>query len=804
MEYRSETYTLSSCRRNFLLCLFICTIAIAGCDSPEERVSNYLASAEQLFEEKDLVKAELEVKNALQVQPKNAQANFLLARISESRQDFPQMAASLRAAIESDPGFVEARVKLGTLYALGGATELAQEQVDALAESGVNTPDVKVLRARMFAVNGDLEASRVELEAALAEDPSNIQALGLLASIAATKDLDSALKLIDQGIATTENSRPLRLLRLQLLSRAERIEEVEADYKALISDYPDEPAFGYQYARFLVEQGRSDDVEKVLRGIIDQQPDDPQPRLALTQYVAGTRGSQAAEDLLREFVAAKPDMLDLRNTLARFYQANNRLDDAFAEYETVADQAGNDDIGLTARARMAGIFMMRGENENGEELLDDVLKTDSMNTEALILRGALYTQQEEFRDAVADFRNALRKDPENRRAQLLLAQTHVRAGDPLLAKDAYRRVLDTDPNNAVATLELAKLLVADRDLDDAEELLDNRLARVPQDGRAARALVALLQSDGRSDEAQDRARKFAAVEGQQAVGQYLLGSLHLAEKEYDEAAEAFKLSIAAAPMTREPLQGLVAALVRAEKAGEAKAFLTDFSAKYPDNLPAKTLLGQVLAGEGDAGAAAAVLEATLESDESWLPAYTALAGLPGTDVASQIDIYQRGLEAVPGSQELALLLGTALERNGRIEEAITTYQNALESNPDLPAVANNLAALLADHRTDSASLERALALSVQFEDSKNPAFVDTLGWVYYRLGELDKAIPLLEEAVEGAGQVPVLRYHLGMAYLANGQNDLARDQLQQVIDSDSQDFTGYSEAKEAFQKLAGN
>ena len=80
--------------------------------------------------------------------------------------------------------------------------------------------------------------------------------------------------------------------------------------------------------------------------------------------------------------------------------------------------------------------------------------------------------------------------------------------------------------------------------------------------------------------------------------------------------------------------------------------------------------------------------------------------------------------------------------------------------------------------------------------------MDTLGWVYYRLGELDKAVPLLEKAVDGAGQVPVLRYHLGMAYMANGQNVLAREQLEKVAESGSDNFTGYAEAMRALETLS--
>ena len=150
---------------------------------------------------------------------------------------------------------------------------------------------------------------------------------------------------------------------------------------------------------------------------------------------------------------------------------------------------------------------------------------------------------------------------------------------------------------------------------------------------------------------------------------------------------------------------------------------------------------------------------------------------------------------------MALLLGTALERNGRIEDAIAAYESSLAANSELPAVANNLAALLADHRKDRASFERALELASQFEGSSNPAFIDTLGWVYYRLGDTQKAIPLLKSAVDIAGQVPVLRYHLGMAYFANGQNSLAREELQKVIDSENTNFTGYAEAAATLSSL---
>jgi tetratricopeptide (TPR) repeat protein len=281
----------------------------------------------------------------------------------------------------------------------------------------------------------------------------------------------------------------------------------------------------------------------------------------------------------------------------------------------------------------------------------------------------------------------------------------------------------------------------------------------------------------------------------------LLGGVYQARDEHELAIGAFSESLRLSPSAREPLRGMVASMVKLDRADEAVAYLKNLQKENPDNLYAKTLLGQVLAGTGNPDEAQAIFESALAADDAWLPAYTALAGLQSGDVSSQIDTYRRGLEAVPDSQELVLLLGTAYERSGQVEEAIASYERALEVNPDSTAVANNLAALLADNRTDTKSLERALELASQFSDSDNPAFLDTLGWVHYRLGNYLDAVPLMESAVKAAGQVAVLRYHLGMGYLALDKTVLAREQLELAVAGEGVSFTGIDEARAALAEL---
>ena len=100
---------------------------------------------------------------------------------------------------------------------------------------------------------------------------------------------------------------------------------------------------------------------------------------------------------------------------------------------------------------------------------------------------------------------------------------------------------------------------------------------------------------------------------------------------------------------------------------------------------------------------------------------------------------------------------------------------------------------------DKKSLERALELTTRFEKSNNPAFVDTLGWTYLKLGQPDKALPLLKKAVDQAPQIAIFQYHLGLAYYKKGDVSSAKPHLQKAVDG-KVNFPGLEEAKNILAK----
>jgi tetratricopeptide (TPR) repeat protein len=164
-------------------------------------------------------------------------------------------------------------------------------------------------------------------------------------------------------------------------------------------------------------------------------------------------------------------------------------------------------------------------------------------------------------------------------------------------------------------------------------------------------------------------------------------------------------------------------------------------------------------------------------------------------------LYERALRLIPGQPQLTASLGQAYEHAGRIDAAIAVYEALIEGSPNNPAAINNLAALLLDYRTDEGSFQRALRLVSDFENSQDPAFLDTLGWAYYRLGEHEQAIFFLERAASNARRIPVLRYHLGMAYFAADNRYAARRELHEAITLAKTKFTGFDEAQTVLAKL---
>ncbi|MBS0515842.1 MAG: tetratricopeptide repeat protein [Proteobacteria bacterium] len=149
-----------------------------------------------------------------------------------------------------------------------------------------------------------------------------------------------------------------------------------------------------------------------------------------------------------------------------------------------------------------------------------------------------------------------------------------------------------------------------------------------------------------------------------------------------------------------------------------------------------------------------------------------LRGGKGKSPADAIAVYDRGLQALPDDTRLLYARALACESADRVDEAIRDLRRVLELKPDNADAMNALGYTLADRtdkKTEALSLiEKALVLK-----PGEPAIIDSMGWVQYRLGNLDAAVEQLRSAY-AKQRDPEIAAHLGEVLWVSGRKDEAR------------------------------
>ncbi|MBR9805525.1 tetratricopeptide repeat protein [bacterium] len=152
------------------------------------------------------------------------------------------------------------------------------------------------------------------------------------------------------------------------------------------------------------------------------------------------------------------------------------------------------------------------------------------------------------------------------------------------------------------------------------------------------------------------------------------------------------------------------------------------------------------------------------------------------------------------SRELKVAKANMHQAFEQYEASRDAYLALLEEEPDLTLAKNNLAMLYADYLRTPENLAKARELAAELQEQDSPAVLDTVGWVFYRLGDYQQAITYLQAAVDKIGNSPLLQYHLGMAYYGSGDLGQAKKYLQESVNP-PQPYFGLDEAKATLEKI---
>jgi len=783
------------------LCAALALALLVACASPEDKLAEHLTRANELMASKDLTRAKLEAKSALQIQPKNAAAHLLLAKIAWSEGDYRAAFPELQMAVEADPSLVEARLQLGQLYVAARDARSAAEQLEAVRTLTADSPEVHLLAGRVLFLQGDTEGAARELDAALATNPGYVDAITSKAALRASAgDAGGALGVLEEGIAKTTGSDAelLRDFRRGLLRDSGQLAAYEQELVALVREFPKNNKYRHELLDFYGQQGRRDDQLRVLREIVAAEPESQALKVRLAGVLLARDDAAAAERLLKDALDQNPKSAELQIGLGDFYRATRRSDEALAAYKRAADQwAVNTPEGLQARNRIVAQHALDGRLAEARAGIAEILAAAPDNAEALLSRATFAFLDRQYEPAIADLRMVLRRE-QSPEALLLLARSYVGMGDNVVAADTYRRLLEQEPANSAAGRELALLLADQGDRAGASAILRDLVGRRPGDSEAASALVQSLMAQGDFAAAEAEARRLVEGGVDRPAAQTQLARVLQARGSTAEAIASYRAVLDRNPNQSEALQGLVSALLDAKRPGEAIAVLE----RYPKgDLTASVLLGNVYARQGDLAAARQLFEQAIAAHPAEGRPWVALATLSPPGSPEQLQALERGWKAVPGDPTIGVFLAGNYESQGQPDKAIEVYEAVLARAPGSTLAINNLAALLLDRRSDPESLARALELAKSLAGVGDAVTLDTLGWAYYRNGDFANAVSHLERAVARDPDSAQLNYHLGKAYAAAGNAVSARQHLGRALESGSASADFAADARATLARL---
>jgi tetratricopeptide (TPR) repeat protein len=799
---------LSAPRRStplLMLALVLTVLSASGCGGPQARKAKHLENGQAFLKAENFAKARIEFQNALQIAPKDPEARLEMGVVDERLGNPREASQFYQGVIDVDPDNVEARTRLARLYLFAGLPDKALELIKSGIDKHPDDPGLLTVRAAVRMQQKDVTGALADGERAVQLAPANEEAVAVLAGVYKSQDqLPKAQALLEQSVQKIAGTIDLRLVLAQIYAQESRPADVEAQLVKIVEVKPAEKSHRLRLAQFYAQSNQDDAAERSLRQAIKDLPTERDLKLSLVQFLAARRSREIAEKELQGMIAAAPEDSEMQFALATFYEQGKEPAKAEAVYKDVIAKYKLDPPGLSARDRLAAMRLLANDVSGALALVNEVLAKSPRDDDALMMRGDISLSKKDPRAAIADLRAVLRDQPNAVGVLRSLARAHIANGEPAIAEETLRHAVEANPKNPVLQLDFAKLLAQVGKPEQAKTIIAELVKQKPDDYDALDAQFRIAVAMKDLTTARSAADAIVALRPKLAIGYMYQGMVAEAGKHNDEALRLYSSAADLQPNAAEPLDAVVRLLAGANRLPEAIRRLDEVSAKFPNDSFALSIKGQLLLQSNRIAEAREVFNLAIKRTPKWWVPYRGLANaqlLAKEDPAVAIATLRSAKAVVDQAQELSVQLASLLEQTGKSDEAIGEYEELLHRYPQSEVAVNNLAMLLATHKNDPASLDRAKELAARFADSSNPSYLDTYGWVLFKRGDAADSVPVLTRVVDKLPDAAVARYHLGMAQSLAGDTSNARDNLQRAVNSGAH-FAGLDEAKATLDKLA--
>ncbi len=381
--------------------------------------------------------------------------------------------------------------------------------------------------------------------------------------------------------------------------------------------------------------------------------------------------------------------------------------------------------------------------EDAYVVLQKLNQREDKNKHLLVLQSRYAAQLKQYDEAMNLLDQVLAIDPSLHEVLIIKARILTAQSKHEEATAIIKRVLDELPDNNALRLQYARMLVEQRKMPEAIEQYLILYERLPDDEEISFSLALLYIENQRLEEAVKVLERLIAIDKKVLVASYYLGRILQNQGKEKQAIEYYSRV----------------------KSGEY-AF------------DAQLRIGVLMAILGKPDEGLAKLEKLAEVHSDWslrVKSYLAQGEILRDQKRYKegVEMYSRALQQKRDDTHLLYARGLMAEKVDRLDMAEADLLKVISKEPDNADALNALGYTLADrtsrYKEAQDYIKRAAALVPD-----DPAILDSLGWVSYRLGEIDEAIKWLSRAFEKLEDAEIAA-HYGEVLWHNDQKEKARE-----------------------------
>ncbi len=439
------------------------------------------------------------------------------------------------------------------------------------------------------------------------------------------------------------------------------------------------------------------------------------------------------------------------------------------------------------RFLLARLYIHKGNIQEATRLYKAAIKIEPNNRNIQLRLGLLYGQQKQYDKAKSIFQELLNNNSNLYYSALYLARLSIQTQEFELAAQKYNQALSINWSQELI-YEMVELYNLQKNYKKTLALYDEILTKDPHDERASlgrtqsllyldrheEALVMLINIRNKSDEPQKI--------------DLIISQIHINNDNFKKA-EPLLLALTENQDTPELHYLLAIVYFELNKLEEALATLKLIPPDAEEYEYSVYLQVKIFSNLRQYEKARLLLEECILREQTRKPIYYNYLASIYQDInnySSALQTLADGVAIFPQDERLYYKYGLLLETTGQLEEAITAMKKVIELQPNHPEALNFIGYTWANNNQN---LERALEYIQQAVHIRPESgyIRDSLGWVYFRLGNFEQAKIELENALALEPSDPHIYEHLGDTYRAMTRREKALEIYKKALEMFTED-----------------